>query len=102
VRLSEHVLECASRPLARDLLHLFFSCAYFQVPPEVLALKGQRGEPGQTDCELQPHPPLTTAHLALPAAVNFSEYDSLPSGQVSLVNRIKYALLVPIYRVLVS
>ncbi|KAH9071137.1 Clavaminate synthase-like protein [Lactarius deliciosus] len=50
VRLSEHVLE---------------------FPPEVLKLKGQRGELGQTD------------------SVNFSEYDSLPSGQVSLINRVK-------------
>ncbi|KAF8265943.1 hypothetical protein EI94DRAFT_1772239 [Lactarius quietus] len=42
-----------------------------EFPPEVLGLKGQRGELGQTD------------------SVNFSEYDSLPCGQVSLINRVK-------------
>jgi len=48
-----------------------------QFPPEVLELKGRRGGLGKTD------------------AVNFSEYDNLPaygnlpSGQVSLINRVK-------------
>ncbi|KAH9993768.1 Clavaminate synthase-like protein [Russula vinacea] len=41
-----------------------------QLPPEVLKLKRPRGD-GQTD------------------SVNFSEYDTLPAGQVSLVNRVK-------------
>ncbi|KAI9508295.1 Clavaminate synthase-like protein [Russula earlei] len=50
LRLSEHVL---------------------QLPPEVLKLKGHRGELGQTD------------------SLNMAEYDSLPSGQVSLINRVK-------------
>jgi len=42
-----------------------------QVPPELLELKGRRGEVGKSD------------------SVNFSEYDNLPSGQVSLINRVK-------------
>ncbi len=54
VRLSEHVLEWASR------LEIITFCVFlirlvlrvFLVPPEVLRLKGQRGELGQTDCEL--------------------------------------------------
>jgi len=42
-----------------------------QIPSEVLKLKGRRGELGQID------------------SVNFSEYNVLPSGQVSLINRVK-------------
>jgi hypothetical protein len=67
------------------------------VPPEVLRLKGQRGELGQTDCEFYHHR-RRHCEFSWLAAVNFSEYDSLPSGQVSLINRVKYAPLVLIYR----
>lgn len=42
-----------------------------QLPPEVLKFKAHRGQIGQTD------------------SVNFTEYDSLPAGQVSLINRVK-------------
>jgi len=42
-----------------------------QLPPEVRELKAHRGQIGQTD------------------SVNFTEYDSLPAGQVSLINRVK-------------
>jgi hypothetical protein len=73
------------------------------VPPEVLSLKEQRGELSQTDCELRPA--VATGNFlaetlnARTAAVNFSEYDSLPCGEVSLINRVKYAPFVPICRV---
>ncbi|KAI0306340.1 Clavaminate synthase-like protein [Multifurca ochricompacta] len=42
-----------------------------QFPAEVLELKGVRGQLGQTD------------------SVNFTEYESLPSGEVTLINRVK-------------
>lgn len=54
LRLSEHVLQCVFFPLQVLLLFLpFFSFfgACGLVPPEVLKLKGRRGELGKTDCE---------------------------------------------------
>jgi hypothetical protein len=77
------------------------------VPPEVLKLKGRRDELGQTDCEsdIRKCSALCGRRCRVGrwlidprlrrAAVNFSEYGSLPSGQVSLVNRIKYVACLP-------
>lgn len=72
------------------------------VPPEVLKLKGRRGELGQIDCESgcrTSSVPIRARHgyrvdqwlitLICGAAVNFSEYNILPAGQVSLINRVK-------------
>jgi hypothetical protein len=60
------------------------------VPLEVLKLKGRRGELGQIDCESSCRAS-SVRHLICGAAVNFSEYNVLPAGQVSLINRVKYA-----------
>ncbi|KAN0140987.1 Clavaminate synthase-like protein [Lactarius tabidus] len=51
--------------------HVRLSEHVLEIPPEVFGLNGQRGELGQTD------------------SVNFSEYDRLPCGEVSLINRVK-------------
>jgi hypothetical protein len=55
----------------------------------VLELKAHRDKIGQTDCESGRGQWLTSG-LICGVAVNFTEYDSLPSGQVSLINRVKY------------
>jgi len=54
--------------IARDLR---LSEHVLQFPPEVIELKERRGQLGKTD------------------SINFSEYDNLSSGQVSLINRVK-------------
>ena len=62
-----------------------------QVPPETLKLKELRGEIGKTDCKLGEPISFTnrfiTQHFT---AVNFSEYDHEPSGNVALIGRIKF------------
>ena len=65
------------------------------VPPEVFELKEHRGQVGQTDCESGLSETIRLddnqlMHIIYGVAVNFSEYDNLPSGQVSLINRVKY------------
>ncbi|KAH9035907.1 Clavaminate synthase-like protein [Lactarius pseudohatsudake] len=69
-------LESVTQGLVRATSHRVLvppagSSPRLVVPPEVLRLKGLRGELGQTD------------------SVNFSEYDTLPFGQVSLISRVK-------------
>lgn len=84
---------------SRDDTYCTYLIAHILVPPEVLGLKGQRGELGQTDCKCAHTAVATKTWLnARSAAVNFSEYDSLPCGQVSLINRVKYAPHIPIDR----
>ncbi|KAI0320731.1 Clavaminate synthase-like protein [Amylostereum chailletii] len=52
-------------------LHLSEAAANLHFPPEVLQLKEARGEVGATD------------------SLNYAEYGFLPSGQVSLIGRVK-------------
>ena len=86
LRLSEHVLDCTSRLQTRMTLATPFLpfLSSILVPPEILQLREQRAGLNQQR-----------------QAVNFTEYkDSLPNGQVHLVNRCKYATFLRINRVL--
>jgi len=56
IRLAESVLDCMllfffhAKELARYISFILLILAVFLVPPEVLKLKEQRGEPVTTDC----------------------------------------------------
>jgi hypothetical protein len=59
------------------------------VSPEVLQLGDARGNVVTTDCGCFILPtPLLVLSLRFPA-VNFSEFDREPSGQVTLIGRVK-------------
>ena len=70
------------------MLSTFYMRFRITVSPDILKLKDQRGTVGTTECTLRRH---AYARVSLPfvPAVNFSEFDREPSGQVNLIGRVK-------------
>ena len=72
------------------MLSTFYMRFRITVSPDILKLKDQRGTVGTTECALTPsHTYARVSRLTLRPAVNFSEFDREPSGQVNLIGRVK-------------
>ena len=101
LRLSEHVLQRRSFHLfSRVAQFLFIYSTYpFVNAQSLLKCSSSKGAVANSERQTVSHisgnapscvgGPMTNRSLIMVAAVNFSEYKSLPAGQVSLVNRVK-------------
>lgn len=70
--------------------HLLTRHVPVSVPPEILKLRDERGNLSHTDCVSTSYLFMTVSYSYYPlAAINYSEFESQPSGMVQLMGRVK-------------